>query len=290
MEYVYPFQGETKGQFLSELTWDMKPIFYVGFNADFGLTDPFNKFGFFSSLVIKAGIPGESGNMEDRDWMSTVNNNLTHFSKHDNDSNELIWLDLALGASFPFKYFHIKPFISGSWMHFSFAGKNGYIQHSKENPNGSGMYDPIETAPIIPVSGKVISYQQDWFIFAAGCSIGTNILYPFSFDLSFKLSPYTYCAATDNHFYLNSNFAAGNNYTVYKDFTNFGLFLEPKCSISLTVKKFKFLLEASYRYISRTKGESYTGYNKSNIFSPSSNKAGAGFSAVDFQFLTKYTF
>jgi outer membrane protease len=279
MEYVYPFQGETKGEFLSELTWDMEPICYVGFNVDFGLIDLLSKPGFFSSLAIKAGIPGPSGNMEDRDWMSTVNGNLTHFSKHENETNELMWVDFSVGASLPFKYLYIKPFISGSWMHFSFTGWNGYYKYAEGISNG--IYGPIEIAPEKPIHGKVISYQQDWFLLAAGCSIGTNILYPFLFDLSFQISPHTYCEATDNHIRTS---------TIYKDFTSFGLFLEPKGSISLDLKNIKFLLEASYRYISTTKGESYMGYNKSNIFDLSPNKAGAGFSAVDIQFLTKYTF
>jgi len=278
-EYVYPIPGETKADLLSELIWDMKPVCYVGFNADFGLTDLLGKPGFFSSLAIKAGIPGNSGNMEDRDWMSTVNSNLTHFSSHENETNELVWIDLSAGASFPIKYLYIKPFINASWMHFSFTGRNGYLQHSKENPSGSGIYEPIETAPIIPVHGIVISYQQDWLLIAAGFSIGTNILAPFSFDLSFQITPLTYCAATDKHFYSN-----GIDYKVYKDFTGFGLFLEPKGSISLTVMKFKFLLEASYRYISGTKGESYAD-NYHAI-----NKAGAGLSAMDIKFLTKMTF
>jgi len=277
MEYVYPYKEQTKGEFLSELTWDMKPVCYVGFNADFGLIDLLSKPGFFSSLAIKAGIPGNSGNLEDRDWMSTVNSNLTHFSKHDNETNEFIWVDFSVGASLPFKYLYIKPFISGSWMRFSFTGSNGYLQYSHENPKGSGIYEPIENAPIIPVYGNVISYQQDWLLLAAGCSIGINI-YPFSLDLAFKLSPYTYCEATDNHIY-----------TVFKDFTGFGLFLEPKGSISFTVKKFKFLLEASYHYISRTKGESYGSiFNTKFLLSP--NKAGAGLSLMDIQFLATFMF
>ena len=271
MEYVYPYQGETKGEFLSELTWDMKPVYYMGFNVDFGLSGLSSKPGFFSSLAIKAGIPGNSGNMEDRDWLSEVNSDLTCFSKHDNETDELIWIDLVIGASLPIKFIYLKPFISGSWMHFLFIGSNGYGKYA----DGYGL------PPEVDYSGKkCITYQQDWFLLAAGCSIGTN-LYPFSFELSFKLSPHTYCAATDNHILTRA---------IYKDFSDFGLFLEPKGSISLTVKKFVFLLEASYRYISITKGDSYTGYNKSNIFNPSPNKAGAGFSAMDFQFLTKYTF
>jgi outer membrane protease len=271
MEYVYPFHGETKGEFLSELTWDMKPVYYVGFNVDFGLTDLYSKPGFFSSLAIKAGIPGNSGNMEDRDWQSKENSYLTNFSKHENETNELILIDLAIGVSFPFKYLYIKPFISGSWMRYSFTGRNGYYKYAERISDG--IYGPIENAPEKPIHGKVISYQQDWYLLAAGFSIGTNILYPFSFDLSLKLSPHTYCAATDNHIF-----------TVYKDFTNFGLFLEPKGSVSFDLKNIKFLLEASYRYISKTKGESYA----NNYLAP--NKAGAGLSFMDFQFITILTF
>jgi len=276
MEYVYPVPGDTKGEFLSELIWDMKPVCYVGFNADFGLTDILSKPGFFSSLAIKAGIPGFSGKMEDRDWLSTVNSDLTCFSSHDNETNRLIWIDFAVGASLPIKFLYIKPFIGGSWTRFSFTGSNGY-----------GLYsDGYGFPPEVDYSGrKCITYEQDWLLLAVGFSIGTNILTPFSFDLSFQISPLTYCASTDNHYYSN-----GVDYKEFKDFTSFGLFLEPKCVISFTVKKFKLLLEASYRYISETKGESYISYDKGDTFSLSPNKAGAGLSAMDFQFITKLTF
>jgi len=285
LELVYPVQGETKGELLSELTWDMKPTCYVGFNADFGLTDLLSSPGFFSSLSLKAGIPGHSGSMEDRDWMSIENSALTHFSSHENETNELIWIDLAVGASFPIKFLYIKPFVSGSWMRFTFTGRDGYGIRAREK--GYNTFYPIDDNPEkYDFSGrKCITYQQDWLLLAAGLSIGTKIFYPFSFDLSFQISPLTYCAATDNHFYPN-----GVDYMVFKDFTSLGLFLEPEVSISLDVKKIKFLLETSYRYISKTEGESYTGYNNSKVFTLSTNKAGAGLSVMDFQFIIKLTF
>jgi outer membrane protease len=282
-EYVYPVPGETKGELLSELIWDMKPVCYASFSADFGLTDLLSGPGFFSSLVFKAGIPAYSGVMEDRDWQSIVNSNLTNFSSHENETNEFIRLDLAVGASLPMNFLYIKPFISGSWMHFVFTASNGYYKYADEIPkkSGSGIYEPIENAPVVSLDGygKIITYQQDWLLLSAGCSIGTNILYPVHFELSFKLSPFTYCEATDSHLLT---------YTVFKDFTNFGLFLEPGCSISLDVKKIKFSLDVAYRYISRTKGESYYGYND-KIYDISPNKAGAALSVMDFQFLIKLT-
>jgi outer membrane protease len=279
-EYVYPYHGETKGKFLSELTWDMKPVCYAGFNVDLGLINPLKMPGFFFSLAFKAGIPGSTGNLEDRDWMSTVNSDLTHFSQHENETDEFVCIDLFVGASFPIKkYLYIKPFISGSWMHFNFTGRNGYLQHSYENPNGSGIYEPIGNIPIVPVYGTVISYRQDWLLLATGFTIGTNILSPFSFDLSFQITPLTYCGATDNHY----------PDTAFKDFTGFGLFLEPKGSFSIAVKYISFLLDVSYRYISGTEGESYKGSINSSLFSHTDNKAGAGLSLWNFQFIIKLT-
>jgi len=278
-EYVYPIPGDTKGEFLSELTWDMKPVCYLGLNVDFGLIDPLSKPGFFSSLSFKAGFPGDSGKMEDRDWMSIENANLTNFSSHTNLTQELIFLDLLVGASIPIKYLYIKPFLSGSWMRFSFTARDGEGQYARKK--GNNTYYPIDDAPQnISFEGMtVINYQQDWFILATGAVIGTNILAPFSFDLSFKISPLTYCAATDNHLLTS---------TIFKDFTSFGLFIEPSLSASLTVKNIIFSLGASYRYISPTKGESFMNNNRG--FELSSNEAGAGLSLWDFQFLINIKF
>jgi len=275
-EAVYPIPGDTKGELLSELIWEMKPVCYLGFFADFGLIDLLNKPGFFTSLALKTGFQGTSGKMEDRDWLSIENGNLTHFSSHTNETNEYITIDLAVGASLPIKYLYIKPFISGSWMHFIFTARDGYIKYSHETYPGSGIYEPIEDAQVKPIVGKVVSYQQDWLLAAIGFSIGTNILAPFSFDLSFQITPLTYCQSIDNHFWGN----------IFRDFTSLGLFIEPKGSFSIAVNNFNFLLDVSYRYISKTIGDSYISSNNT-LYSLSQNKAGAGLSLWNFQLIVK---
>ena len=276
-ELVYPVPDDTKGELLSELIWDMKPVCYFGFFFDFGLIDLLSRPGFFSSLSLKAGLQGKSGKMEDRDWQSVENGNLTNFSRHTNETDEFFQIDLTVGASFPVKFLYIKPFFSGSWMHFDFTARDGYYKYAAEDKYRPGIYGPIENAEVKPVYGKVVSYLQDWFLFATGFTIGTNILSPFSFDLSFQITPLTYCQSTDDHIWGR----------VYKDFTNFGLFIEPKGSFSLNVWKFEFSLDVSYRYISRTEGDSYIGSNSSSLFSSSPNKAGAGLSLWEFQFIAK---
>jgi outer membrane protease len=263
MEYVYPLPVDTKNELLSELIWDTKPVFYYGIQAEFSRIDKMKGPGFFSSLSFKAGIPSDSGVMEDRDWLYPANSELTKFSSHTNRTNKFFWLDAAVGASFPVKsFFYIKPFISGSWMRFAFTGRDGYGIYNDSNPKEQVF------------SGIGITYQQDWLLLAAGFSAGTNILYPFIFDLSFQISPLTYCAATDNHFLTD---------TVYKDSTNFGLFLEPSFNMSLIVKPVEFSFVSSYRHIGKTKGESYANEGKGFYLEP--NKTGAGLSVLDLRFL-----
>jgi outer membrane protease len=277
-ELVYP-DGSTKGELLSELIWDMKPVFYLGLQFDFERANIMSAPGFFTSLSAKFGIPADSGIMEDRDWLSTENDALTNFSSHTNKTNEFVLMDIAVGASFPVKSFlYIKPFFSGSWMHFSFTGRDGYKKYARYKSKNPDTFYPIDDNPETEtITGNVISYTQDWLLIATGFSIGTEILSPFSFELSFQISPFAYCAATDHHIYRD---------TVFKDFTSLGLFLEPKGKISFTVERIEFSLETAYRYIGRTRGASYENEGGTGFF-VSSSGAGASLSLLDIHFLVR---
>jgi len=276
LELVYP--TDTKGELLSELRWDMKPVFYYGAEISFGLSDIMSRVGFFSSVSYKIGVSADSGVMEDRDWWSTENDSLTVFSSHTNKTGEFYKLDAVIGVSFPVKsYFYIMPFISGSWMRFSFAGRDGYGKRARDKPSSSAAYYPINDNPHeYTFSGEVIRYKQDWFLIAAGFSIGTKLLSPFYFDISFQISPLTYCTAVDEH--LTSN-------DTYLDNTVMGLFLEPRGSFSFTMERIEFSLEFAYRYIGRTRGESYRKTNNGNYIP--NGEAGAGLSFMDTRLLVK---
>jgi outer membrane protease len=268
MEYVYPLPGESPNELFSELIWDMKPVFYYGIQAQFSRIDKMKGPGFFFSLSFKTGNPSDSGVMEDRDWYYYPAGNIypTRFSSHTNQTNNFFWLDTAVGASFPVKpFFYIKLFIGDSWMRFAFTGRDGYGIYNDSNPKEQIF------------SGIGITYQQDWLLLTAGFSAGTNILYPFTFDFSFQISPLTYCVATDNHLLREP-------IIVFKDFTSFGLFLEPSLSMSLVVESVEFSLVSSYRHIGKTKGKSYA--NEGNTgFYLEPNKTGAGLSVLDLRFL-----
>jgi len=278
-ELVYPVPEETMGELLSELKWDMKSVFYYGAKFDFFRTDVMSASGFFSSVSFKTGIPGDTGIMEDRDWMSVENNALTNFSSHTNRTREFYWLDFALGASIPVRsYFYLKPFLSGSWMHFAFTARNGYLEYARKKT--SNTYFPIYDNPDKEtLSGDVIRYQQDWFLIALGFSMGTKILSPFSFDLSFQISPFTYCAAKDEHL-------AESKKIDYYDFTSWGLFLEPAGVFSFSVERIDLSLEFAYRYIGRTKGETHI-KNDNGSYSLAINGAGSGLSLFNANLLVR---
>jgi len=276
IEIVYP--ANTMAELLSELLWDMKPVLYLGLQADYGRINPMSIPGIFASLSFKAGIPGDSGYLENRDWQSTQNTALTNYSRHTNATNAFLMLDLAVGASIPIgSVLYIKPFISGSWMHFSFTGRDGFYQYAS---GGGGIYGPIEDAPIISEYGKAITYQQDWLLIAAGLTAGTNYFAPFSFELTFQISPLTYCAAIDNHIKRN---------TIFNDYTFLGLFIEPKGRISFTVGNIDFSLEAAYRHIGRTRGVCFIKQGN-NAYTLSASDSGAALEIFDARFIVSYRF
>ena len=303
-ELVYSLPGETKGELLSELIWEMKPVFFYGFTLDFRKADLLSSPGFMASISFKSGIPKDSGNIENYDWMSNTNSNLTHYSIHPNKTQELYIFDALLGASIPVKsLFYINPFISGSWMHFSFSGRDGLLKYARPvacsqycqmsnhalgcqwNGDPFTTYYPIDLNPFYyPYNNtEVIRYKQDWLLIAAGFTIGTNIFSPFSFNLSFQISPFTYCTAVDTHLKRNPP-------RTFFDYPRMGLFLEPGTSVSFTYKSLELTLEAAYRYIGKAKGDSY--YRDDGFIQhyKSTNKTGAGLSVFNTSLLVKVLF
>jgi outer membrane protease len=281
-EIVYPSSGY-KAHLLSQLLWDMKPVFYNGLLLDFGRTQPMEKWGFFSALSFKSGISGKSGKMEDRDWLSRENDALTCYSFHDNTTNKLLLLDISAGFSFPInRILLFKTFIIMSYMHFSFSGFDGmgtYAQYL-----GNGKYAPITDNPEVYsfIGEKVINYTQDWFYAAPGVSLRLYIHRNFFTELSFAISPFIYCADKDQHLTTN---------TEYQDYTQGGFFVEPEINLSLIASKWiEFSLECSWRYISGTKGKTYQRSPIGSGFYFQNGRAGVGLSMIDASFGVKIRF
>jgi outer membrane protease len=111
-EIVYTASGSS--QYLSELQWNVTPLFFMGLSAEYGIqkSQAFQKNSFFGKIEIDVGLPFETGVIEDRDWKypaSVPGSPLTHFSSHRNQTKAAIVSGLsgggvvALNGQFPIK-------------------------------------------------------------------------------------------------------------------------------------------------------------------------------------------
>ena len=261
-EIVYRPNNDFKSETHSQLLWDIKPVYYYGLQMNFLQARPFDKKGFFSGFSLLSGISGKSGSMENRDWLSKQNSALTNYSKHDNFTKNIFFLDFNAGYSIPLKKrFQLKPFINISYMHFSFYGVGGYGQYAKGNYGNNGIYEPIEDAPIeyFPEGKKVINYTQNWLTGSPGFSSVFYFLPVLSIELSFQISPLILCSALDEHI---------GGEVQFRDYMRGGLSLCPALLFSFSFKEiFTLSMDISLRYITNTKGPSFRrGYGKSLYF------------------------
>jgi outer membrane protease len=196
-EIVY--RTSKSDSFLSSLIWEIKPLWYIGGAIDFRLREPMSRWGYFINAAVQAGLPYKTGYMTDRDWMAE-NNALSHFSKHDNFTEEAWFFDITAGFSLPIRNrIRLEFFAAISFMRFRWDARYGYAQygsHIDEN-----LYDPwYPSIPKTYFSGIVISYEQNWWIFSPGISAHIPFLRYFEVGFYFQITPLIYCYDFDQHY------------------------------------------------------------------------------------------
>lgn len=275
-ELVY----QTEDKLLSELRWDMKPLFHIGSFLEYSLKDPAEKVGFYGNIGLKAGFPAKTGFMEDRDWLS-AEYGLSHFSKHDNDTNASVLLDMSLGLSIPVvSALVIRPLLSFHYMHHKWTAYHGYFQYGENISDG--VYEAWDDSiPKTYLHGSVVGYSQDWLIFSVGTSAQFSFLKRCILEGSFLYSPLILVYATDDHYLTN---------TQYRDTASGGYLLEPAAAFSFIFnQKMRLSLKASYRYIHDSKGHSYEYPRYENVLQGKSN-AGAEYEVWDIGITFSYGF
>jgi len=273
-EIVSP-PSDHKAELLSELLWDMKPVFYYGLSLDFSRVQPWEKWGFFATLSLKNGIPGKSGEMEDRDWDSIENNALTHYSIHDNITNTLFFCDVSAGFSFPLNQFLLlKAYVAMSYMRFSFTGQYGYGTYARQITDGK--YASIDDNPSYVSFDnweKVITYTQNWLTVAPGIAAGFYYS-RFYFEWSLSISPLVSCTGVDEHITTSAQ---------YKDYMKGGLFVEHGSQFSFIAnRRLEFSLDFSWRYMGGARGDTWVSSPIGTATSVQEGKAGAGLSLFNF--------
>ncbi|MDR0288288.1 MAG: omptin family outer membrane protease [Clostridiales bacterium] len=277
-EIVYKYSGEK--EYLSELQWNIKPLLYFGINLDYGLKEPTENRGFFIGIGLKAGIPMQTGIIEDRDWEYNVTpaGSLTHFSSHENHTKAAFFLNINSGYSLPVWKLILKFYLNFDYMYFKWEARNGYTQYG---PNGNFIPPYIPWEPSFPKkdppSKLGITYSQHWILFNTG--IGAEFpLGRFAILASVYIGP-AICIAFDYHHNRNITFID----TVYK-----GLYLKPKLGVSFTfTNHFEISLSAMYTYIGETRGDTSEKIN-GIITNKYYDTGGAAFKAFEGSLLVKY--
>jgi len=260
--YEIVYRNSSSSEYLSELQWDIKPLFVLGLG--FTMEPSHNTWGFFTDISIQAGLPGKTGTMEDRDWLTS--GKLTNFSSHTNKLKTAFLLTLNAGYSFSITdRFFIRPFGSLDYYYFKMEGWDGYRSYEYENWE------------IIALSGLVIRYTQQWFLFSPGLSVGFTTS-RFTIKGAVKITPVIYCTGEDDHLY-------SGKIVRYNDYMFGKLTIEPTLDLSYAINShleigFVFL----YRYIKGTRGD--TVESNSNYYS---NSAGAGLSLFESSLYMKIT-
>ncbi|MDR0568154.1 MAG: omptin family outer membrane protease [Spirochaetaceae bacterium] len=256
---------------LSQLRWDIQPLFYAGMGLHFSRINPLEKWGIFADLSLRFGIPAKTGSMEDRDWQAE-DGHLTNFSSHTNYTEGAFLLDFApIGFSFPiFSLIVCKVYPVFSFMYFSWASKDGYIQYEQYNTDAYTSWEKRS------YTGPVINYTQQWLIISQGIGVWAPFLKIFSASLAVQIGTAIQCIARDDHFLRNMRFI---------DTAYWGFYLEPKGEFVFAPHpRARIGLSAGYRLINGSRGASYTGSTGLDLpeeFTSSESTAGAGYGAFD---------
>ena len=283
------FQDPYIDDYKSQLLWQLKPMMYAGLDFHFGweLKESESKVlariftDFFADVSLKFGIPGNSGLMEDRDWLDYNFDQLTHYSVHNNYLKNAVLSDISIGKAFSIhNKIRIKPFISYSYMYLSWEASGGSLLYPKyQDPPYSGIWQ--DGHKYLESSDAVISYEQKWHILSPGISLYGEFNDLFNIELFFRISPLVWIIAVDNHILRN---------TVFTDYIFPNLYFEPSLLFTFrTGSLFSLSLSYAYRNISHGRGDTKT-EEAGREPTVSNNYAGAGYSVHSIGITAKFIF
>jgi outer membrane protease len=266
-EQVY--LSENSDRLLSQLLWDLKPLYYGGVELEFARRNPLAGFGFFSSFSMKFGFPMGTGVMEDRDWLGPAGE-YTNYSRHDALSTGAMILDLTAGPSIPIRsILALRPSLGFSYTRFSWTGRDGYTHYS------SSRFVPLQDSdPRVPASGPVVSYSQDWLYMPLGFSLLIMPGRRFSGALWFYAGPVFKFLGLDEHH---------NTFNQYKDEIEGGYFLEPGGEFRFSFgERFSLRAYGSWRrFAAKPHGKSFIRSTRGGSWIFQGNTGGGLFQTMD---------
>jgi outer membrane protease len=256
---------------LSQLLWHFKPLMYAGIDLHYNWQMPANRWNIYANGIFKFGFPGKAGKMEDRDWADArYADFLTHYSIHDNETENAILIDANIGASFTiFEKYLLKAFITYSYMYFSWTASGGSFLYPSSGGDHGYLVAPTDVG----------TNKQTWNVLSPGISFYGAFNRYFDIEISLKVSPFIWLSAEDEHLV--------RNLVITEDITG-GFFIEPSLLFSFKPNNFRTLsLSFLYRNISGTRGDSeYKQQGQPTL--KAEYLGGAGYSAFDIGIIAQF--
>ncbi len=247
------------GDLLSELIWPMETVPGFGLEAGRALGG-----GYRISVSLDAAVPVDSGSMEDSDFMNIPeNNDKTHYSRHDARLEHLVDIGIALSRELHTdiqgpgtrRRLTLSPGLGVRIRSCAWSASDGYTQYSLVG--GTGEYEGWEkNLPKDYLSGKVITYRQDYLLAFASLAANLPIGSAWAVSAEVKASPFIACTAKDQHLLTGFTF---------RDGMSGGLFFEPTLTISRqsgagdgTEAGHRFFLAGSWTRFAGLRGDTTT--------------------------------
>lgn len=218
----YVFQDDSK---VSELKWDCPIAPCIELGAETRL------YNFEFDLLYSTVIPIKCGSLKDLDFSNT---GVAQFSRHDLYIDKKYDFSILTGYTFDIKNICLFPFATFCYKNQKFSGRDGYYQYPETG-------DWTGNEPKTNLTGNVISYESEFFIFGFGIDITFKSEY-FAFKIGGVLNPYIKGNALDSHYVRKKQF--------YDSFDGAMGF-----SINSEFSYKKIFFKTSYEYIPLLKGK-----------------------------------
>jgi outer membrane protease len=262
---------------LSQLLWNFNALLCSGLHARY--TWQAERWGLFAGASSKIGLPKTAGVMEDRDWVAQDYPDwLTHYSVHDNKTEDALLFDADIGASFTLRNrFQLKIAAAYHFMQFSWTAKGGSLLYPNVDMDGDNKPDGVHLYYPSPID--VVTYEQTWHIVSPVIGFSGAFNQYFSLDLSLALSPLLWFSGKDHHIL--------RDLVITEDLSD-GFFFEGGLCLSFkSANNVTFSFSAVYRNISGVRGDGHYDYeNDADFVIP--DMVGSGYAAWDTGITVKW--
>jgi hypothetical protein len=289
----YVFTPDTNGSYqkLSELDWDMKPVWYYGAKISLGWH------GFALSCYASRSIPERAGSMYDSDWQNiTINSDADTKTNYSISENTLTSsCKLGAGASYTFyldKYVSVQAAASIDYTQTTMEARNGYGWYADKttlNNNGinttSGSPYTSSQAVYYP-AGQLsgVDYTRKDMLTWIGITDIITPLEQFTGTLSFFVSPYAYIQSLDIHYGTSTN----NYYADSMSGFCSAYRIETSCMYNFT-KKFSLMLTMAWIFSGIIRGDDYHSTSESGPWTKVSDvKSGADLNYTETSVSLRY--